>query len=412
MSKREVVAGLDLGSKSLQCVIADVADDYSIEILGVGSSPSKGIKKGVIVNIEEAALAIETAVSVAEKSAGFEIGGIYVGLGGDSLHSVIRRGEVTIASPDRVISENDVRRVIDAARLLGLAAEREIVQVLPRDYIVDGISGVKKPVGMSGMRLEADASLVTALKTSIANITKAVEEAGLEIEEDGLVLGSYCTGISSLTQDMIELGSVIVDIGFDTTNIAVFKNGSLINSFSVGAGGYNITYDIAFCLGVPPMEAERIKISKGMAMMELVTEDEELNVNSISSVTQAVVFKSALAEVIESRLTDIFEKIKAEIEKLSERGIALGAILLTGGSVGIEGIGRLAENILGYPVKIGSPVNPADLPTPLCDPAYAMAYGLVLYGSTKRSRSIEKPPSSSKTGDFLNKIMEWLHEIF
>ncbi len=412
MPKHEIVAGVDLGSKSMQCVIAEIADDYSIEILGVGSAPSKGIKKGLIVNIQEAAMAIESAVSEAEKSAGFEISSVYVGLGGDFLHSMLRRGEVTIASPDRVITENDVRRVIDAARLLGLTTEREIVHVLPRNYIVDGMPGVKNPVGMSGMRLEVDANLVTALKTSIANVTRAVEEAGLEIEEDGLVLGSFCTGLSSLTQDMIDLGSVVIDIGFDTTNIAVFKNGSLISSFIVGAGGYNITYDIALCFGIPPMEAERIKNSKGAAMIDLITEDEELSVNSISSVSQATVSRASLAEVIESRLVDIFEKSKVEIDKLAKRGIALGAILLTGGTSAIDGIGQLAENVFEYPVKIGNVVNPPELPSEFADQSYAMALGLILYGSKKRSRSIEKPPSSSKMGDFFNKVIQWLHEIF
>lgn len=412
MPKHEIVTGIDIGSSRIRCVIAEVAPDLTVEVLGYGSALSQGIKMGCIVDIEKAAAAIESAVAEAEKIAGFEVRCVYIGLGGRFLQSMGSHGEIAIGSMDRIISENDVRRVIDNARLMGVPPEREIIHILPRNFILDGTPGVKNPVGMSAMRLEVEALLVTALKTAVANATRSVEGAGLEIEEGGIVLGLLGTGLSCLTEELISLGSVVIDMGGDTTNIAIFKNGGLVSSSVIHVGGSTLTSDISQYLHLTLSDSEELKITRGSAAVEFMSEDEELTVASILSPNPVTFMRSELVDAIEARLTEVFEKARREIDAVINKGMPLGAVILTGGCAEIEGICPFAETILGLPVKQGKPVNPENMPEGVSDSSYAPALGLVIHGSRKRSRSIERPPSSSKIGDIFQKIIQWLHEVF
>jgi cell division protein FtsA len=411
VTKHDIVVGLDIGTSRVCCAIGEVSPEGSVEILGRGIAPSKGLKKGAVVDIDEAAKSIETAVGEAEKMAGFNVNCVYVGVTGEYISSMSSHGVVTVGNTDKEISESDVRRVIEAARLVGVPNDREIIHVIPKNFMIDGTDGVKNPIGMSGMRLEVDAHIVVGMVTFLQNINKSVQRAGLEIEENGIVLGSIPTSLSVLSEEEKELGIVLVDIGGGTTDVAIFKNNSLVNTAILPIGGSNITYDAVIVLRIPHAEAERIKIEKGCAGVDLVKEDEQIQVVSLSSVDPPSVSRKELAEVVEGRLLDVFEWLKKEIRKVTSSGIHLAGVTFTGGCSNIDGIAVKAQEVLQLPVRIGKPVILPGLPENFKDSSYSMALGLVLYGSKKRSRTLERV-SSSRVGDVFQKVLQWLHEVF
>lgn len=411
MAKHDIVVGLDIGTSKICCVIGEVSPDQTLEIFGKGVTPSKGLKKGAVVDIDEAASSIEAAVSEAEKMTGFHINCVYVGVTGEYISSLVSHGVVTVGSSDKEISESDARRVIEAARLVGIPNDREIIHVIPKSFSIDGTDGVKNPIGMSGMRLEVDAHIVVGLSTFLQNINKSVQRAGLEIEENGLVLGSIPTSLSVLSEEEKELGIVLVDIGGGTTDVAIFKNSSLVTTAILPIGGSNITYDAVIVLRIPQSEAERIKIAKGTASPHFLKEDEQIDVVSLSSVDPPSVSRMELAEVIEGRLTDIFEWLRKEIRKVTDKGIHLAGVTITGGCANIEGISHFAQDFLQLPVRIGKPINIPGIGDDFRDPAYSMAIGLALYGSKRRSRTLERV-STSKVGDIFQKVLQWLQEVF
>jgi len=411
VTKHDIVVGLDIGTSKVCCIIAEVGPEQTIDILGQALAPSRGLKKGAVVDIDEVAKSIETAVSEAEKMAGFHVNCVYVGVTGEYISSMSSHGVVTVGNTDKEISESDVRRVIEASRLVGVPNDREIIHVIPKNFMIDGTDGVKNPVGMSGMRLEVDAHIITGMVTFLQNINKSVQRAGLEIEESGIVLGSIPTSMTVLSEEEKELGIVLVDIGGGTTDVAIFKNNSLVTTAILPIGGSNITYDAVIVLRIPHVEAERIKVAKGCASVDLIKEDEQIEVVSLSSVDPPSVSRRELAEVVEGRLMDIFDWLRKEIKKVTGTGIHLAGVTLTGGCANIEGIASTAQNILQLPVRIGKPSNIQGLADNLRAPEYSMALGLVLYGSRKKSRSLERM-SSSKVGDVFQKVLQWLHEVF
>lgn len=411
VTKHDIVVGLDIGTSKICCVIGEVGPDLSIEIFGKGVSPSKGLKKGAVVDIDETAKAIEAAVAEAEKMAGFHINCIYVGVTGEYIGSLASHGVVTIGSSDKEISESDTRRVIEAARLVGIPNDREIIHVIPRSFSIDGTDGVKNPIGMSGMRLEVDAHIIVGFSTFLQNINKSVQRAGLEIEENGLVLGSIPTSLAVLSEEEKELGIVLVDIGGGTTDVAIFKSNSLVTTAILPIGGSNITYDAVIVLRIPQAEAERIKVAKGCASPSFVKEDEQIEVVSLSSVDPPSVSRIELAEVVEGRLMDIFDWLRKEIKKVTDKGIHLAGVTLTGGCANIEGIARFAQDFLQLPVRIGRPANIPGISDELRDPAFSVAVGLALYGARKRSRTLERV-STSRVGDIFQKVLQWLQEVF
>ena len=410
MTKHDIVVGLDIGTSNVCCVIGEVGPDQTLEILGKGLAASKGLKKGAVVDIDEAAKSIEAAVSEAEKMAGFHVNCVYVGVTGEYISSMSSHGVVTVGNTDKEINDGDMRRVIEAARLVGVPNDREIIHVIPKNFMIDGTDGVKNPVGMSGMRLEVDAHIIVGMVTFLQNINKSVQRAGLEIEENGIVLGSIPTSLTVLSEEEKELGIVLVDIGGGTTDVAMFKHNSLVTTAVLPIGGSNITYDAVIVLRIPHAEAERIKVAKGCASVDLVKEDEQIEVVSLSSVDPPSVSRKELAEVIEGRLMDIFDWLRKEIRKVTKTGIHIAGVTLTGGCSNIEGIASTAQDILQLPVRIGKPGIPG-LPDSMKDPVYAMALGLVRYGSSKKSRSLERV-SSSRVGDVFQKVLQWLHEVF
>lgn len=411
MAKHDIVVGLDIGTSKVCCVIGEVSPEQTIEILGRGTSSSKGIKKGVVVDIDETAKSIEAAVSEAEKMAGFHVNCVYVGVSGEFVTSMSGHGVVTVGSTDKEITEGDVRRVIEAARLVGVPNDREIIHVIPKDFTIDGTDGVKNPIGMSGMRIEVDAHVIVGMATFLQNINKSVQRAGLEIEENGIILGPLATGLAVLTEEEKELGIVLVDIGAGTTDVAIFKNNSLVSSSVLPIGGSNITYDAVIVLRIPHAEAEKIKIAKACASVDLIKEDEQIEVISLSSVDPPSVSRRDLTEVVEGRLMDVFDWLGKEIKKVTGNGVHLAGVTLTGGCANIEGIVNQAQRILQLPVRIGKNVTIPGMDDVFKDPAYSMAVGLVIYGSKKKSRSIERV-TNSKVGDIFQKVLQWLHEVF
>lgn len=415
MPKGEIIAAIDIGSKFVKCVVAETINNSAVEILGIGKAPSEGIKRGVVVDLKKASKAIEEAVGEAEKTAGFNIRNVYLGIEGGFAHAGFKCGQLAVTSQDNLITENDIRKVVDCARILfAPLPDYDIIQILPCWFKVDeGPEEKNPPIDMSGTHLEVSAMGVLARKTAVSNMTKAVEEAGLEIEDNGFILGSYCSGLSLLSEDMKEIGTILIDIGHDTTNVSVWKSGNIIFNMVVNIGAMTVTSDISTIFSISLVEAECLKISKGVALKSSVVEDEQIPVTSITGTGSIFVSKEYLAEIIESRLRDIFEKIYNELAKSGIK--SFGAILLTGGTSSLPMIDKLAEDVFSRHVKIGKSVFPIGLSPEYADSAYSVCMGLIIYGASKKVRTEVKAPATSfmsKITDFFNKILQALHDVF
>ncbi len=411
MTRKDIIASIDLGSKYVRCVVAEVADNAPIEILGVGKALTKGIHKGLINNINEASKSIEEAVKETEKQAGFSIKHAYVSLGGIYVTTKMTNGALIITSSDKIITENDVRKVKDNIRSMCNTPGETVIQAIPFDFTVDSFAGVENPIGMSGDQLELTAMVVSVRETHLANIIKAIENAGIEIEDDGIALSGYCAALATLSEEMKELGAIIIDIGHDSTSVTVYRNKSVALYKSIKIGGYRITSDISQVFGITLGEAERLKISKGTAWSDLIAEDEELSVSSIASSEQITISLKDLTGVIEARLEDIFKKLDINSNSFIKNH-PVGLIVLTGASSAIPGADLLCKDFFNRPVKIGEVIAPQNIPEEFSDAQYATVMGTILYGANKMERITDKPPSKSPVLGFLDNIMRVLHEIF
>ena len=410
MNRKEIIAGIDLGSKYVRCIVAEASDSSSVEILAIGKSQSRGIKQGSIINIGDAYRSILEAVQEAENIAEFKLKNVYVGLSGKFVISTSELAGIAITSQEKIITESDIQRVKDQVRLLVKHPEYDLIQIVPCEYIVDGFAGIINPKDMSGLRLELSAMMILGMNTYLSNISKAIEEAGLEVEDNGFVLGSYCSAISTLSEEMKDIGTLLMDIGSETTNIIIYRNKKMIMSKVIPFGGENLTRDISNVFGIKPNEAERLKITKGNACLDLIEEDEELLGDSIASNTSVKIFKKELAEVIEARMNQVLGKIKKELTQYLKTPI--GVIVLTGGTSNLEGIETCVGRFFDRPVRIGKIIEPKGLSEEMSQSENSMLMGLVLHGASKAERKTDKPPSKTKLSDFFEKILQLGKEIF
>jgi cell division protein FtsA len=411
--KQDVVVGLDLGTTKVCTIIGELDDEGQVHIIGVGTTPSTGLKKGSVVNIEQTINSIKKSVHDAERMAGVEVGSVFAGVAGGHIKGLNSRGVIAVSRRDKEITEEDRERVIEAAQAIAIPMDREIIHVIPQEYIVDDQDGIKNPVGMSGVRLEAEVHVVTGAVTSVQNIVRSVERAGVQVND--IVLQPLASAEAILSPDEKELGVVLIDIGGGTTDIAVFINGSLWHTGIITLGGALVTSDVAVGLRTPNTEAESIKVQFGSAYTAMVKEEEEITVPGVGGRPDRRMPRRVLSEIIEARMEEIFELVAAELKKHGfEDRVPAGAVI-TGGSALMEGTAELAEKILQLPVRIGSPKRVGGLTDVVSNPMYSTAVGLVLMGlkshPTPSSSSSKKSggamPGSGMFQDILGRMKGW-----
>jgi cell division protein FtsA len=407
-SNGNMVVGLDIGTAKICAIIGEKTPE-GVDVVGIGTHPSLGLKKGIIVDIEATIDSIRKAVKDAERMAEYEVETVYTGVSGGHIRSINSHG--VIALKNKEVRRADVKRSIDAARAITVPVDREIIHVLPQEFIVDDQGGIRDPLGMSGMRLEAKVHVVTGAVTSAQNIIKCANRTGLDVKE--LVLQQLASGEAVLTDDERELGTVLVDIGGGTTDIAIFFRGSVVYTSVLPLGGNHFTSDVALGLRTTMKEAERIKREYGSAIAGSVNREEKIQVMSVDGRDSQVVSKRTLCEIIEARAEEIFQLIQKEILR-SEMGACLGSgVVLTGGASLLPGLTKLAEKMFGQPVRIGYPQGVKGLEDIVRNPMYATGVGLLLFSGNQRSGS---HGNGNGNGSFFHTLIHtmrrWLLEVF
>lgn len=381
MSRKEFIAGLDIGTTKTCCVLADVdLDAGSVDIIGVGLTPSDGLRRGVVVDLDSTTEGIRTAIDKAQRMAGsVAIRSVVVGVTGEHISSLNSRGVVAITSSDREIGYSDVDRVIEASKVIVLPPEREIIHSIPRGFAVDGQDGVKDPIGMSGARLEVETHIVTGSSTFLDNVAKCVQRAGYAV--DVTVLEPIATSESVVMPAEKDLGVALVDIGGGTTDVAVFTNGEIYYTSVLPVGGNHVTNDIAVGLRASRDEAERVKIARGSATADIVGPDETFEITSLGSEESRELPREILAKIIEPRMQEILQMVREEVMKSGLLELLPAGCVLTGGGAMLPGTAELAEKILGMPVRLGEPRDVGGLRDTVDSPIHATAVGLVKYAA-------------------------------
>lgn len=412
MREEEVIVGVDIGTTKI-CVIVSKVVDGKINIVGIGSHPSTGMRKGVVVNIDTTVSAIKKAVNEAELMAGLRISRCVASLGGAHLKSFNSNGVVAIR--EKEVRENDVVRAIEAASAIPIPQDRKIIHVIPQEFIIDDQDGIKDPIGIQGVRLEVKVHIITASSSATQNVLKCLKLAGLEV--DGLIVGHLASSEATLSSEEKEIGVVLIDIGGGTSDIAIFSNGSLRFTSVLPVGGSNITGDIAIGLRTPVEEAEKIKKRYGCAFSGMVGTNETIEVPSVGGRKPRVLMRKTLSDIIEPRVEEIGRMLYEEIRKSSlERLLASGAVI-TGGTANLEGITELFENVFGnMPVRRGYPQGMGGLIDVINDPAYSTAVGLVLYSySQMKEKGLRKRDGLRylfERGGLIRRLVKWFKETF
>lgn len=388
-----MIVGLDIGTSKVVCIVGELSPEGDVEIIGIGSHPSRGLKKGVVVNIESTVQSIQRAVEEAELMAGCQINAVYAGIAGSHIRSLNSHGIVAIR--DREVFKPDIERVIDAAQAVAIPADQKILHILPQEYVIDAQEGVKEPLGMSGVRLEAKVHLVTCAVNAAQNIEKCIRKCGLDV--DDIILEQLASGYAVLTDDEKDLGVCLVDIGGGTTDIAVFTDGAIRHTAVIPIAGDQVTNDIAMALRTPTPNAEEIKIKYACALASLAGENETIKVPSVGERVDRDLSRQALAEVVEPRYDELFTLIQAELRRSGFEDLIAAGIVLTGGTSKMEGVVELAEEIFHMPVSIGKPQGVTGLTDIIRNPIYSTAVGLLLYGA-KHQVDGETPPHRMGSG--------------
>jgi len=396
-----MIVGLDIGTSKVAAIVCEITADGTIEIVGVGTHPSKGLKKGVVVNIESTVQSIKRAVEEAELMAGCQIHSVYTGIAGSHIRSLNSHGIVAIS--DKEVSSIDVGRVIDAARAVAIPADQKILHVIPQEFVIDNQDCIKDPIGMSGVRLEAKVHMVTGAESAAQNIVKCIKRCGLEV--DDIILEQLASSYSVLSEDEKELGACLVDIGGGTTDIAVFTDGSIRHTAVIPIAGDQVTSDIAVALRTPTQYAEEIKIKYGCALTQIANPDDSIEVPSVGDRPPRRLARQTLAEVIEPRYEELFNLIQAELRRSGMEDIIAAGIVLTGGSAKMEGVIELAEEVFHMPVRLGTPQYVNGLSDVIQNPIFSTGVGLLLYGYKHQDEKTGKVDESG--GGVLARMKSW-----
>ena len=384
MSKKEtnsLIVGLDIGTSKVVAIVGEITLEGDIDIIGIGTQPSRGLKKGVVVNIESTVQSIQRAVEEAELMAGCQIRSVYAGIAGSHIRSINSHGIVAIK--EKEVTAADVARVIDAAKAVAIPADQRIIHVLPQEFVIDNSEGIRDPISMSGVRLEAKVHLVTGAMSAAQNIIKCVRRCGLEV--DDIILEQLAASAAVLTDDEKELGVCLVDIGGGTTDIAVFSDGAIRHTAVIPIAGDQVTNDIAVALRTPTQYANEIKIKYACALRQLAAEDETIEVPGVGDREPRTLARQTLAEVVEPRYEELLGLVLAELRRSGFEEICAAGVVLTGGSSKMEGAIELAEEIFHMPVRLGYPQHISGLVDVVRNPIYATGVGLLLFGNRQQS---------------------------
>lgn len=407
-ASENMIVGLDIGTSKVVAIVGDINADGNLDIIGIGSHRSRGLKKGTVVNIESTVESIQRAIEEAELMAGCQINSVYAGIAGSHIRSMNSHGIVAIR--DGEVMRADIERVIDAAQAVAIPADQKVLHILPQEYIIDSQEGVKEPLGMSGVRLEAKVHLVTCAINAVQNIEKCIKRCGLETDE--IILEQLASAYSVLTEDEKELGVCLVDIGGGTTDIAIFTEGAIRYTGVIPIAGHQVTNDIAMALRTPTENAEEIKIKYACALTQLASADETLKVPSVGDRAPRELSRQALAEVVEPRYDELFSLIQAELQRSGFENLLAAGVVLTGGTSKMEGVIDLAEEIFHAPVRIGAPHNINGLADIVRNPIYSTGVGLLLYGLKQYQEKGEIDPKRESQFQIVDRVRNWFKGNF
>jgi cell division protein FtsA len=406
--EKKMIVGLDIGTSKVVAIVGEIAAGGVIEIVGIGSHSSKGMKKGVVVNIESTVQSIQRAVEEAELMAGCQIHSVYVGIAGSHIRSLNSHGIVAIR--DREVYALDLERVIDAAQAVAIPADQRVLHILPQEYVIDNQEGIKEPLGMSGVRLEAKVHLVTCATNASQNIEKCIRRCGLEVED--IILEQLASSYAVLTEDEKELGVCLVDIGGGTSDIAIFTEGSIRHTGVIPIAGDQVTNDIAMALRTPTQHAEEIKIKYACALTQLAGAEETIKVPSVGDRPPRDLSRQALAEVVEPRYDELFTLVQSELRRSGFEDLIPAGIVLTGGTSKMEGAMELAEEIFHMPVRVGFPQTVMGLNDIVRNPIYSTGVGLLHYGiKAQEEGGITGARGPTQQG-LLQRIKTWFQNNF
>lgn len=413
MSKKndkQMIVGLDIGTSKIVAIVGEIGSNGEMEIVGIGSHPSRGLKKGVVINIESTVNSIKRAVEEAELMAGCQVHSVFAGIAGSHIRGMNSNGIVAIK--DREVTEADVDRVIDAAKAVAIPADQRIIHVIPQEFLIDDQDGIREPVGMSGVRLEARVHLVTGAMSAAQNIVKAVQRCGLEV--DDLILEQLASSFSVLTEDEKELGVCLVDIGGGTTDIAVFTEGAIRFTANIPIAGDQVTNDIAVALRTPTQYAEEIKCRYACALSTLTNSDEVLEVPGVGGSETRQLSRQTLAEVVEPRYEELLTLVQSELRRSGFEDLCAAGIVMTGGSSTMEGVVEMAEDIFQTQVRLGVPQGVVGLIDIVRNPIHATGVGLLKYGADARTGTgfISQPLDSRDEEGLLKRMMSWFKGNF
>jgi cell division protein FtsA len=391
-------------------LIGEVARDDSLTIIGKGAPPAAGLKKGVVINIDQTVSSIRATREQAERLSGYRVESAIVGVGGSHVESQNSRGAVAVSGPRREVSPEDIERATEVARAVTIPSNREVLHVLPRGFVVDGQEGVKDPLGMSAVRLEVETHIVHASATAVQNLTKCVQRAEVRIDE--LVAGSLASADAVLTETERELGVAVADFGAGTIDLALFLDGSPFHAAVLPLGGNNVTNDVAIGLKTSLAAAETLKISHGAADPSLVARDEQVTVEELGDGGGRTASRMELASIIEARMREVFEKIGEEIERAGNRGMLPAGLVMTGGAAQLAGTAELGREVLQMPVRVAGPTGVGGLTDHLLTPAYSTAIGLLLWGARTVRGYEPLRYESAPSGGALGRAREWIRGLF
>jgi cell division protein FtsA len=406
----DVIVGLDIGTTKVCAIIGRINEYEGVDIVGVGVAPSRGLRKGVVVNIESTVNSVATAIEKAELMAGIEVKSVFAGIAGGHIEGINSRGVVAVSTRNREISEIEVERVIDAAKALALPMEREVIHVIPQEFVIDNQDGIKDPIGMNGVRLEAEVHIVTGAVASAQNIVKSVNRAGYTVND--IVLEPLASAMATLKDDEKELGVVLIDIGGGTTDVLIYLNGSIWHTNVLAMGGNHVTNDISIGLRTPVNAAEEIKHKWGIALSGMVEPDEIIEVPNVGGRNPSRMPRQILAEIVQPRMEEIFFLVKEELDKKDFKELLAGGIVLTGGASQLEGCDKLAEDVFGMPVRIGTPAGINGLVEEVTSPEFATGVGLVHYGVKAMPESYMENRGAGLFNNIKHRMSNWLGEFF
>ncbi len=414
MENSDIVVGLDIGTTKVCAIVGKKTPEGKIKIIGVGQSPSRGLRKGIVINIDEAVMSIRSAVSYAERMSGIKIDSVYTGIAGGHIRSYNSNGVVAIKSLE--VSESDIRRVLDAAKAVAIPPDREIIHVIPQEYIVDDQTGINDPRGMSGTRLEVKVHIVTGSVTSVQNIIKCCHKSGLKV--NNIVLQPIASSHAVITPDEKDLGVGLIDVGGGTTDVAAFVANAIKHTSVISIGGDHVTNDIAIGLRTSFKDAEEIKKKYGCALSELVKEDEIVEIPGVGERKSREVPAVMLSEIIEPRMEEIFSLVRDDLEKMNLLPMLASGMVITGGSALMRGAVELAEQVFDMPVRIGKPTGVEGLKDVVDNPMYATGVGLVLHAfqEPEEERLNIEPHARGKDDSLFSMIVEkmksWIKDMF